>query len=204
MIRNKRRKKKKQPKGGRKTSTRPTKSTSAITASTRTKSTSDLVSVRASTRAKSTSVRASTRAKSTRSKSTREQSATSTTQFLYVGMQSSMRLEKWFQIFDSYLDIKDMPPRMSPMFVLGSHTFAMFYAYVKNREYPSWTRILRWQPLPDLLKTALTGVCLHCMAQLCTQPYLYACNYTIWPDRAMEVIWNLLLLNVSAPLKKQR
>ena len=77
----KKEKEKKQPKGGRKkqTSTRPTKSTSAVTASTRTKSTSDLVSVRASTRAKSTSVRASTRAKPTRSKSTREQSAITST-----------------------------------------------------------------------------------------------------------------------------
>lgn len=89
----KKEKEKKQPKGGRKkqTSTRPTKSTSAVTASTRTKSTSDLVSARASTRAKSTSVRASTRAKSTRSKSTREQSATTSTTQLTSATRVSTR-----------------------------------------------------------------------------------------------------------------
>ena len=89
----KKEKEKKQPNGGRKkqTSTRPTKSTSAVTASTRTKSTSDLVSVRTSTRAKSTSVRASTRAKPTRSKSTREQSPTSTTTQLTSAIRVSTR-----------------------------------------------------------------------------------------------------------------
>ena len=89
----KKEKEKKQPKGGRKkqTSTRPTKSTSAVTALTRTKSTSDLVFVRASTRAKSTFVRASTRAKSTRSKLTREQSATTSTTQLTSATRVSTR-----------------------------------------------------------------------------------------------------------------
>ena len=32
------------------------------------------------------------------------------------------------------------------------------------------------------------------------KPYLYACSYTIGPDRAMEVIWKIFLLSVSAPL----
>ena len=44
---------------------------------------------------------------------------------------------------------------------------------------------------------ALYGSTMH-LATL--KPYLYACSYTIWPDRAM-VIWRIFLLSVSTPLK---
>ena len=80
-----------------------------------------------------------------------------------------MSLEKWsFRIFDSRL-YKICPLQFSHMFIQGSHMSTMFYAhsYLKNREYPSRTRILRWRPLPDLFKTTLYAVCLHCMALLC-------------------------------------
>ena len=48
-----------------------------------------------------------------------------------------------FGFFYSHLYIKDTPTRVSPMFVQGSHMFAMFYAHarVKNGEYPCCTHM---------------------------------------------------------------
>ena len=51
-----------------------------------------------------------------------------------MGMQSSMRLEKWwFQIFDSHLYIKDMPLECLPYFCTGKPyvcAFAMIYTSI--------------------------------------------------------------------------
>ena len=89
------------------------------------------------------------------------------------------------------------------MFVRGSHTFAMFYAHAL-REKTGNTRHVCAYYLDDLYPT--------CSKQHCREyanivwlnhafsAYLHVCSYTIWPDRAMEVIWKIFLLSVLTPL----
>ena len=67
------------------------------------------------------------------------------------------------QIFDSPLRIKVTPPRISHMFVQGSHAFATFYAHAL-REW-AWPRAhMNVTTFTRLLKIAiiLQGACLHC------------------------------------------
>ena len=77
----------------------------------------------------------------------------------YMGMQNEINIEKWeFPIFDSHLYIEDMPPRMSPICLYGEAIHLKCFTpkgYVKNKEYPSWMHILRWQPLHNWFKTAI-------------------------------------------------
>ena len=120
-----------------------------------------------------------------------------------MGMQSSIRLEKWFQIFDSRLNIKDIPLLCLYMEAIRLRCF-MPTRYVQNGEYPSHTRtynvddlypICSKGPIGSML--ALYASTVHVATLKC---YLHTCNYSI--DRSMEVIWKKILLSVSAPLKK--
>ena len=81
---------------------------------------------------------------------------------------------------------------------------------MKNGVYPSCMPIYN---VDDLYSTCSKQ---HCREYACIvwlngstmhlathKPYLYACtcSYTIGPDMAMEVIWKIFLLSMSAPLK---
>ena len=61
----------------------------------------------------------------------------------------------------------------------------------------TFTRFVQNSTVGSIL--ALYGSIMHLATR---KPYLYACSYTILPDRAIEVIWRVFLLSVSAPLKK--
>ena len=89
---------------------------------------------------------------------------------------------------------------MSPMFVLGqgSHTFAMFYAHVIKEisimhAHITVTTFTRFDQNYCMEYTCIVWL------NYAIKPHLYACSYTIWPERAMEVIWRIFLLSVSAP-----
>ena len=94
------------------------------------------------------------------------------------------------------------------MFVQGSHTFAMFYTQALREKWGipvmhvcstlmTFTRFAQNSTVGSML--ALYGSAVH--LDTC-KPYLHACSYTIWPNRAMEVIWRIFLLGVLAPLKE--
>ena len=93
------------------------------------------------------------------------------------------------------------------MFVQGSHMFAMFYAHTLCEKWgisvmhthitlTTFTRFAQKSIVGTML--ALYGSTMHLAT---VKPYLHACSYTIWPYWAMEVIWRIFLLSVSAPLK---
>ena len=68
---------------------------------------------------------------------------------------------------------------MSPLFVQGSHTFAMFYAHALREKPVTHAHIT----LTDFTRFAQNCVCLHCMVHVAT--------LKVRPDKAI----NLALLH---------
>ena len=77
----------------------------------------------------------------------------------YMSTQNGSKLEIWPErIFDPRFRIKVTALSSFPMFVQGSHAFAMFSAHALC-ERQSYAHTEMWRPLPNMIKIGVQAVC---------------------------------------------